>query len=44
MNPQEAIARLTREMIHYDGGDAKRIQHFIKVHNFARTIGLSEGM
>ena len=44
MNPQEAIARLTREMIHYDGSDAKRIQHFIKVHNFARTIGLSEGM
>ena len=44
MNPQEAIARLTREMIHYDGGDAKRIQHFIKVHNFARTIGLSEGI
>ena len=44
MKPQEAIARLTREMIHYDGSDAKRIQHFIKVHNFARTIGLSEGM
>lgn len=44
MNPQEAIARLTREMIHYDGGDAKRIQHFIKVHQFARTIGISEGI
>ena len=29
-------------MIQYDAGDAKRIQHFIKVYSFAHTIGLQE--
>ena len=29
-------------MIAFDRGDAKRIQHFLKVHSFARLIGLQE--
>lgn len=33
---------LIKEMICYYSGDAKRIQHFIKVHSFAKTIGLLE--
>lgn len=28
--------------IEYDNGDAKRIQHFIKVHSFATLIGQME--
>lgn len=28
--------------IHYDEGDPKRIQHLIKVHYFARLIGMCE--
>lgn len=28
--------------IEYDKGDPKRIQHFIKVHSFARLIGKQE--
>lgn len=35
---------LTMAMIEYFGGDAKRIQHFIKVHAFSRLIGESEGL
>ena len=31
-------------MIHYDRGDPARIQHFVKVHGFARAIGLLEGL
>ncbi len=30
--------------IAYDAGDVKRIQHFLKVHAFARLIGLEEGL
>ena len=30
---------LIMEMIQYYKGDAKRIQHFVKVHSFARLIG-----
>lgn len=30
------------EMIYYYRGDAKRIQHFIKVHSFAKLIGEME--
>ena len=40
MNAQ--LARLMRAMIDYDCGDVPRIQHFVKVHNFAATIGLLE--
>lgn len=35
---------LIMEMIAYYGGDAKRIQHFIKVHSFAQIIGQQEGL
>lgn len=35
---------LAMEMISYDAGDPKRIQHFLKVHTFARLIGIAEGL
>ena len=38
------LARLMRAMINYDKGDVRRIQHFVKVHDFAATIGVSEGL
>lgn len=31
-------------MMDYDRGDPKRIQHFVKVYEFARTIGKMEGL
>lgn len=34
--------RLLTAAIEYDKGDPKRIQHFIKVHSFARLIGKQE--
>lgn len=34
--------RLILKMIEYDNGDPKRIQHFMKVHDFSRTIGQLE--
>ena len=37
-------ALLIAEMIRYYSGDPKRIQHFIKVHDFSRTIGMLEGL
>lgn len=42
MNQQ--LASLMAAMTAYDHGDAPRIQHFVKVHNFAATIGLLEGL
>lgn len=33
---------LFTEMISYYSGDAKRIQHFVKVHSFAKLIGEME--
>ncbi len=38
------LAQLMRAMINYDSGDVPRIQHFVKVHNFAATIGVSENL
>ncbi len=38
------VDRLMSAMIDYYSGDPKRIQHFIKVHSFARLIGLEEGL
>lgn len=38
------LAHLMRAMINYDSGDVPRIQHFVKVHNFAATIGVAEGL
>jgi len=40
MNIQHAT--LLSAMIHYDKGDALRIQHLIKVHGFAAAIGRLE--
>lgn len=36
------IAELTYRAAEYDKGDPRRIQHFIKVHSFARLIGTRE--
>lgn len=38
------LEKLIHEMIILNEGDPKRIQHFIKVHSFARQIGKSEGL
>ncbi len=38
------VSELKRSMIEYFCGDAKRIQHFIKVHSFAKLIGESENL
>ena len=43
-NKELTLALLIRAMIKYDGGDAPRIQHFVKVHDFARMIAVAEGM
>jgi len=36
--------KLIQAMVAYDRGDAMRIQHFIKVHDFAATIGRLENL
>ena len=36
--------KLIEEMISYNRGNAKRIQHFIKVHSFANLIGETEDL
>ena len=41
---QRLLARLMGAMVRYDRGDVPRVQHFVKVHDFARTIALAEGM
>lgn len=38
------LRKLMLGMIAYNEGDAKRIQHFIKVHALARLIGIEEGL
>lgn len=38
------LEHLILEMIQYYTGDPRRIQHFIKVHDFARTIGKLESI
>ena len=37
-------AKLIQAMVAYDRGDAMRIQHFMKVHDFAATIGRLENL
>lgn len=37
-----SITNLQLEMIHYYSGDPKRIQHFTKVHSYAKLIGSLE--
>ena len=39
---QNQLDDLFLEMIEFYQGDAKRIQHFTKVHSFARLIGIQE--
>lgn len=34
--------RLIMEMVRFNGGDPKRIQHFTKVYEYAHTIGVLE--
>ena len=38
------LARLIGAMVEYDGGDVRRIHHFMKVHDFAATIAALEGV
>ena len=38
------IEKLLTAMMEYDHGDVLRIQHFVKVYEFARMIGLMEGL
>ena len=38
------LSRLMQAMISYDHGDVPRIQHFVKVHDFAATIGRLESL
>ncbi len=42
MNTQ--LTKVMLEMVAYDKGDAPRIQQFVKVHNFAAVIGITEGL
>ena len=39
---ERKLSLMMRAMIKYDGGDVPRIQHFVKVHDFARMIGVAE--
>ena len=41
---QSLLDRLQLEMLEYYAGDPKRAQHFLKVHAFARTIAIGEGL
>ena len=43
MDDKQYVA-IVNEMIRYDAGSPKRIQHFLKVHAFARIIGIAEGL
>lgn len=38
------VQKILDKMIGYDAGDAKRIQHFVKVYSFAHMIGELEGL
>ena len=40
----DEIRELIVRMVGYYEGDPRRIQHFIKVHSFARIIGRGEGL
>ncbi len=44
MFKEDDIGRLTLAMIQFDGGDPKRVQHFLKVHSFAHLICVMEGV
>lgn len=40
----QLIDILSRKMFAFNAGDAKRIQHLMKVHRFAQLIGRMEGL
>ena len=42
MENQEKIDLLERKMMEFDRGDARRIQHLMKVHRYAQMIGRME--
>ncbi len=44
IHDEEKLNQLYLAMIAYDYGDAKRIQHFAKVHSFAKLIAKEEGL
>lgn len=44
METMEILNRLKQEMIQFYQGDPNRIQHFIKVHSFAKLIGEGDGL
>ena len=41
---EKQLSALFAAMIRFDAGDPRRIQHFVKVHAFARQIALEEGL
>lgn len=44
MTKSQTLEHLFFAMLDFDQGSSQRIQHFTKVHAFARQIGLSEGL
>ena len=40
----KTVADLMQRMIAYSDGNLRDIAHFIKVHSYARTIGIQEGL
>ena len=44
MDSPRRVARVINEMIMFDSGDAKRINHLMKVYAFASTIGRLESV
>ena len=42
MNKEETVDHLTQKMMEFDRGEPELIQHFIKVHAFARMICRAE--
>lgn len=36
--------KMTQKMVEFDARDPKRIQHFLKVYQFAHVIGVEEGI
>ncbi len=44
MNNNLMLARLLERTITYDSPDSSRIAHLVKVHGYARSIGILEGL
>ena len=38
------IQEIIMQAMEYDQGDAKRIQHFLQVYNFAKMIAIGENL